>query len=98
MLERDFQAEIIKELKTRLPGCVVLKNDPNYLQGIPDLIILNKGNWAALEVKLSESSKHRPNQDWYIDKMDHMSYAAFIHPLNKEHILDEVQRSLETDR
>lgn len=40
MLERDFQASVIKELKVRFPGCIILKNDPSYKQGIPDLIVL----------------------------------------------------------
>nr|DAX35730.1 MAG TPA: Nuclease [Caudoviricetes sp.] len=95
MLERDFQAKLIKEIKNRLPGSMVLKNDPNYKQGVPDLLVLHRDRWAALEVKASPKAKHRPNQDWYVSKMDDMAYAAFIDPSNKEHILDEVQRSLE---
>lgn len=95
MLEREFQAKLIKEIKNRLPGSMVLKNDPNYKQGVPDLLVLHRDRWAALEVKASPKAKHRPNQDWYVSKMDDMAYAAFIDPSNKEHILDEVQRSLE---
>ena len=95
MLERDFQAKLIKEIKNRLPGSMVLKNDPNYKQGVPDLLVLHRDRWAALEVKASPKANHRPNQDWYVSKMDGMAYAAFIDPSNKEHILDEVQRSLE---
>lgn len=95
MLERDFQAKLIKEIKNRLPGSMVLKNDPNYKQGVPDLLILHRDRWAALEVKASPKAKHRPNQDWYVSKMSDMAYAAFIDPSNKERILDEVQRSLE---
>lgn len=96
VVERKFQADLIKELKTRFPGCIVLKNDANYIQGIPDLIILWKKCWAALEVKKSRLAKHRPNQDYYISKMKEMSFASFIFPENKEEVLNEIQRSFES--
>jgi hypothetical protein len=80
------------------PGCVVMKNDPNYIQGIPDLIILYEDKWAALECKRSAREKHQPNQDYYITKMNSMSYAAFIYPENKEDILDELQQALQPRR
>lgn len=98
MLERDFQAKTIKEIKERFPGCIVLKNDPNYIQGIPDLLILHNGNWAALECKKSSKSHHQANQDYYVSKMNDMSYAAFISPDNRKEILDELQQALEPDR
>ena len=93
MKENEYQAELIKELKREFPGCMVLKNDPNYIQGIPDLIVLFKDRWAALEVKRSKNESHRPNQDYYISVMNDMSFARFIYPENKEEILDELQRS-----
>ena len=49
MLENKFQANLIKELKERFPGCIVMKNDPTYIQGIPDLLVLHKDKWASLE-------------------------------------------------
>lgn len=91
MLESEFQSELIKELKREFPGCMVLKNNPNYIQGIPDLLVLFKDKWAALECKQSENSEHQPNQDYYISMMDSMSFARFIFPENKEEILDELQ-------
>lgn len=51
MLENKFQANLIKELKERFPGCIVMKNDPTYIQGIPDLLVLHKDKWASLECK-----------------------------------------------
>lgn len=92
MKENEFQAELIKDLKREFPGCIVLKNDPNYIQGIPDLLILFKDKWAVLETKRSKDSPHRPNQDYYISVLDKMSFARFIYPENKEEILDELQR------
>lgn len=93
-LERDFQRNLIKELKDIFVGCIIMKNDSSYIQGIPDLLILYKDKWAALEVKKSATASHRPNQEYYIDKMDEMSYASFIYPENKEVVLDELQQTL----
>ena len=47
--ESKFQKGLIDDLKKRFPGCMVLKNDANYIQGIPDLMVLYKDHWAALE-------------------------------------------------
>lgn len=95
-LERDFQAKLIKDLKNIFKGCIILKNDPSYIQGIPDLIILFEDKWAALEVKKSRTASHRPNQEYYVDLMDRMSFASFIYPENKEEILYELQQSFFT--
>jgi hypothetical protein len=91
MKESEFQSGLIKDIKSRFPGCIVLKNDPNYIQGIPDLLILQEDRWAALEVKKSRSSKKRPNQEYYVGRMNEMSYASFIYPENKEEVLDEME-------
>jgi hypothetical protein len=48
MTENQYQAKLIKKIKARFPGCVVLKNDPIYQQGVPDLIVLWKDFWASL--------------------------------------------------
>lgn len=93
-LERDFQRNLIKELKDIFVGCIIMKNDSSYIQGIPDLLILYKDKWAALEVKKSATASHRPNQEYYVDKMDEMSYASFIYPENKEDVLNELQQTL----
>ena len=95
MLENKFQSKLIKEIKDRFPGCIVMKNDSSYIQGIPDLIVLFRNKWAALEVKKSNTASHRPNQDYYVDKMNDMSYAAFIYPENKEEVLNGMARSFE---
>lgn len=93
-LERDFQAKLIKEIKNEFPGCMVMKTDPTYIQGLPDLLILHNDKWAALEVKRSAKASKRPNQDYYVDKMNDMSFASFIYPENKEDVLDELRKTL----
>ena len=97
-LERQFQAKLIKELKLMFPDCIVLKNDPNYLQGIPDLTIFWKDKWATLEVKKDAFSDYQPNQDYYVDKMNDMSFSRFIYPENKEEVLYELQQAFRFDR
>lgn len=91
--ENAFQAELIRDLKVVFPGCVILKNDPNYIQGIPDVLILYKDKWAMLECKRNSKASHRPNQQYYVDKLGAMSYAAFIYPENREDILNELQHA-----
>lgn len=95
-LERDFQAKLIKELKEIFPGCMVLKNDSSYIQGIPDLLVLYKDHWATLEVKRSIDASHRPNQEHYVGLMDEMSFSRFICPENKEEVLHELCESFES--
>ncbi|MBP5598441.1 MAG: hypothetical protein J6Y02_23945 [Pseudobutyrivibrio sp.] len=95
MAESKFQRSLIKEIKDRFPGCVVMKNDSGYIQGIPDLTVLYKDHWATLEVKDKKTAPHRPNQDYYVDQMNKMSFSAFIFPENKEEILNDMERSFE---
>lgn len=98
MTESEFQRQLIKELKSRFPGCIVLKNDSGYLQGIPDLLILYEDHWAALECKRSAKASHRPNQEYYVNRCNEMSYASFIFPENKEEVINELQQTFESYR
>lgn len=96
MKESGFQASVIQEIKRRLPGCVVLKNDATYIQGIPDLLILYNNRWAALEVKKSKDAHHQPNQDFYISQLNQMSFASFIFPEVREEVLNAMEQALES--
>ena len=98
MRENRFQRELILDLKELFPGCIVMKLDPNYIQGIPDLLILYENKWAVLECKQSAFAHHRPNQEYYISLMDEMSFARFIYPENKEEVLNELQRAFRSRR
>lgn len=97
-LESEFQKKLIKELKIIFEGCVILKNDAQLKQGIPDLLILFKDKWAALEVKRNRGASHRPNQDYYVDKMNAMSFSRFIYPENKEEVINELQEAFSSRR
>lgn len=97
-LERDFQGKLIKEIKERFDGAIVMKNDANYIQGVPDLLILYNDKWAALECKKSSKASKRPNQEYYVDLMNKMSFARFINPTNKEEVLNELQQSFGSRR
>lgn len=98
MLESNFQAKLIKELKDLFPGCVILKNDPNYIQGFPDLTIFYKDKWAVLECKNGGRAKKQPNQEYYVDQLNEMSFSRFIHPGNKEEVLSELFKAFEPRR
>lgn len=93
VLEREFQKNLIKELKQIFKGCLVMKLDAKYIQGIPDLLILYKDKWATLECKKGMTANHRPNQEYYVKLMNKMSFSRFIYPANKEEVLDELRKS-----
>ena len=96
MLENKFQSKLIKEIKKLFPGCIVMKNDSSYIQGIPDLLVLYKDKWASLECKKTANARKQPNQEYYVGLMDKMSFARFISPENKEEILNELQQTFKT--
>lgn len=91
MLESEFQSSVKKEIKKRIPGCIVTKIEP-YIQGIPDLLILYQKKWATLECKKDRKSSHQPNQDYYVELMDEMSFSSFLYPENKQEVLDDLER------
>ena len=95
-LESKFQHELILELKERFPGCLITKTDPTYIQGIPDLLILYKDKWATLECKRSSNEKKQPNQEFYVNHMNNMSFSAFIFPENKEEIINDLERTFKS--
>lgn len=98
MKESDFQSGLIGELEEMFPGCLILKNDPEYIQGIPDLLILFKDKWACLENKRSSKERYQPNQEYYLELLDKMSFASMICPENKEAVLHELQRAFSASR
>lgn len=89
-LESQFQAKVKRRIRDLLPGAVIMKNDPNDIQGVPDLIVLHKDKWAALECKRSEKAHRQPNQEYYVDKFNRMSFARFIFPENENQVIGEM--------
>lgn len=98
MLESQYQRELIPRIIERFGGpdhCRVQINDPTLpgQQGIPDLTVYIDDRWALLEVKASEKSKLRPNQQYWVDRWSKTTFCAFIYPENEEEVLNALQRS-----
>ena len=96
MLENKFQARLIKKLKNMFEGCIVLKNDSSYIQGIPDLLILYRDKWASLECKKHTSASKQPNQEYYVGLMNEMSFSRFINPNNEEEVLHDLSKAFKS--
>lgn len=91
-LESQFQKDLMDEIKELYPGCIVLKNDSSYIQGFPDWTILYKDKWAVLEAKRDKNAKRQPNQPYYVETLDGMSFSRFVYPENKDEVLRELAR------
>ena len=89
-LESKFQKELIDEIKDRYPGCIALKNDSSYIQGFPDWTLLYNDKWAVLEVKKERRSNKQPNQEYYVNKLNGMSFSRFVFPENKDEVLEDL--------
>ena len=94
MLENVFKQKLISRLRDEYPGCILAHLDPNETQGIPDILILFGDRWAVLEGKKCATASRRPNQQYYIDKMNDMSFGRFIYPENEEEVLYELEQAL----
>lgn len=92
-LESGFQDKLQSELKEMFPGCMTFKMD--QIQGIPDILVLYENKWASLECKRSANAKRQPNQEYYVDKMNKMSFSRFIYPENKEAVLDDLRKTFQ---
>lgn len=98
MLESEYQKRLIKKLESLYPGCLILKNDSSYRQGIPDLVIFYEDRWAFLEVKADEDSPYQPNQEYYLGMLGRMSFASVIYPSIERDILSALQQALRPRR
>lgn len=95
--ESEFQSKLKKEIKEKFPGCIVTKLDSGDIQGIPDLLILYNNRWATLENKRTKNAHKQPNQEYYVNKMNDMSFSRFIYPENKEEIMGELESYLKKE-
>ena len=95
MKESDFQKKLIGQLEKRFPGSIIMKNDPTYIQGIPDLTMLYKNSFVAFECKRSANASKQPNQEWYVNEINKMGgIAYFIYPENMEETINDISRKL----
>jgi hypothetical protein len=91
LLESVYQSKVIKRLYETFDGCFVLKNDSSYMQGIPDLTVLYNTFWAMLEVKAHVDADYQPNQEYYVELLNDMSFAAFIYPEVEDEVFSALQ-------
>lgn len=95
-LESSFQnGTLMKAIKQRIPDALILKNDPTYLQGVPDLTVIHGSRCAMLEVKRDAKASRRPNQEYYIQHIrERGGFASFIYPENLDEVLDDMSAFL----
>ena len=98
MNETQYQTKLIRKLERIFPGCLIMKNDPTYRQGIPDLLILHNDFWAMLEVKVSADAPVQPNQTYFVDYLNKLSFSAIIFPENEKEVLRGIQQAFEHRR
>lgn len=102
MQERDYQTGLIKKIRRDLSGCLILKNNSAYLQGVPDLTIFYGPRWGMLEVKPKKprpgTDDFEPNQEWYIEEIDKMSFCRCIYPSNEREVLRGLYKTLRSIR
>lgn len=96
MKESRFQHDLIKDLEKMFPGCYVMKIDSSYIQGFPDLLVLYKNQWAVLECKRCATASKQPNQAYYVEKLNEMSFSRFIFPENKKEVLYDLQQAFQS--
>ena len=87
--ESAYQAKLIQKIKTLLPGCYVTTDLKD--QGLPDILILFRDRWAMLECKRSAREATQPNQEYWVNHYNELSFASFIYPENEEQVLSELQ-------
>jgi len=96
-LEAKYQNDIlIPRLYRILPDPIIRKFD--IQQGFPDLLILCEKWWGVLEVKPFAGADEQPNQDYWVQHFNHMSFGSFIWPAIEEEVLSALQRSFKSSR
>lgn len=95
--ENEYQSNLIEKLQFIFPTAIIMKQDPNYKQGIPDLAIFYGSKWATLECKKSKDAPAQPNQPYYVETMNRMSFSRFIYPENEEEVLNDLQSAFRSE-
>ena len=98
MNERQYSRHLVETLHSLFPECFIIKNDPRQRQGLPDILVLWNKKWAMLEIKINGKANVQPNQDFYVDLFNEMSFASFINPENEEEVLGDLQLAFGSSR
>lgn len=94
VLEKNFQADVIKYLKSK--GCFTWKMQQNATTtvGVADVFFCKEGFYGFIECKKSKNSSLRPGQKEFIEKMDKWSWARICYPENWEKVKEELDEVL----
>jgi len=90
-----YQSVVKKKLKEEFPNCKVHRLDPNDIQGSPDLLLLCPSTWATLETKGYKKAKQQPNQPYYVNLHNDMSFSSFIFPENEKEVFDRLHEHID---
>lgn len=92
--ESDFQAKILRYLRSK--KCYVVKNQagPGVPNGCPDCFFFTQGFFGALEFKKSRGSKLQPGQKETIEKFNEWSYGRICYPENWPEVKEELDSLL----
>lgn len=93
--EKKFKISIKDFLEENYKGSILLNLDPSSNpQGINDTLFLYKNCWAGLEFKRSRLAEVRPNQPYWVKRLDQMSFSRFIFPENANKVMAELDSFL----
>lgn len=95
MLESEYQEQFLDKVRALLPKsknreCKITKNDPGYIQGIPDWSIYYGKLYVILEIKRTKNAHRQPNQAYYVNLFSRMAYSSFVYPENEQQVLMEL--------
>lgn len=95
MLEKDFQAKIIKWLKSK--KCMVFKMQMNATTkaGTPDLMWCYKSSYGFIEVKRSSNAKFQPGQKEMIENLGKWTFAKVVFPENFDIVKEEIDKIIQ---
>lgn len=96
--ESRFQTQYQNMLEREFPGLIIVKVQTGYIQGFTDRLLLYADKWAALEFKRSADEVPQVNQPYWVDRLNRMSYAAFVYPENGREVLRDLQFTFQPNR
>ena len=100
-LEAQFKKRFIDRFKNRMDELEIpleVEQQKSNRRSWLDTIFLGPCVWAMLEFKKDEDANHQPNQDYYVDKLNRMCYAAFVSPENEEMVFNEMEELFKLGR